>query len=450
MSVHIMRAATACAVLAGLTTAGFAEDSAEATPDTKALLEYVKRLESRVDELEREREWPLESFRGQSESVLESAVRSINWSGFLEVEYNYNFRHGSDIDGVRGETLGFNQLRGPDQNENTFTLQHVQLMADRPLTSVGSTGFRVRADYGYTPQYDDRDSNFDASGLFSPTDPSGVNSDLARDALELDEAYMSYRMDLAGMSQDCLTYLDLTVGKFYSPLGFETPNNTDNWVLTRNLLYTIGSPITHTGIRAELPLSECMKITGYFVNGWDNVLDANDGKTGILSVELGPYEQMKSTLTLNVSYGDEGSFLGHTGDKTQFYEAIWKANLTDDTEVAVDAFWGMTDELFDRDGSGANTTDRRWRGVAAYIRHHYSDKLWVSSRLGYHRDEFAAMDFKVVDATVAVGYELGEGLTVALEYRHDHARGSFEPYFGPNEEEIADQDTITASFLYRF
>lgn len=442
MSVQHVRVAGAFVALAALSSIGVAGDAGpdaapSANPEVKELLEYIRKLETRVNDLEREQEWPLENYRAQSGSVLADVVRSTNISGYIEFQYGYNFRHGPEEPGLRGDTLGFNQQRGSDRHESTFNMQNVQLLVDRPLTALNSTGFRVRADYGQVSEFNDRDVNFDAGDTF-----------------EVEEAYMAWRMC---MPWDQMPYMDLAVGQFYSPLGLETPDNTydnwggptqdsGNWLVTRNPIHVFGTPMTHTGIRASLPFSDCFLANLYLVNGWDNKLDTNDAKTVIANFVLGRFPGfMDSRIQLNASYGNEtDSFGGDQGDKTRFAEFIWDAKLRPDTEVALDLVIGETDDFF-------NSGDtRNWRAASAYIRHHYNDKLWISARAGGYKDNgFFGGQTYLLDGSIAVGYEVGEGMTVAVEYRHDHSsRG--DVYLNTNGNADDEQDTLTASFVYRF
>ena len=187
MSVQHMRVAAVSAVLA-LSAAGYADEAEQSNPDSRALLEYVKKLESRVDQLEQEKQWPLDQVRSQSGSALESAVRSVNISGYMEFQYGKNLRHGGG-GATRGDTLNYNALAGSSRDDTSFDFQNLQLLVDKPLTSLDSTGFRVRAEYGQVAIFNNRDFNFNA----------GDN------AFNVREANLSWRMSTAWRSRCGLT-----------------------------------------------------------------------------------------------------------------------------------------------------------------------------------------------------------------------------------------------------
>jgi hypothetical protein len=437
MTVHHVRFAGALAALAALSVSALAADpvpgAPAGNPEVGELLEHIRRLESRVGELEREREWPLEHFRGQSSSVLEDAVRSMNISGHIEFMYAYNFRDGGAVDGRRGKTVGFSQFRGTDADAETFSMQQVQLLVDKPLTSYGSAGFRIRVDYGRVAEFNDRDPVFDGFlGLTS--------------ALEVEEVYMNYR---ACTFWDWMPYFDVAVGQFYSPLGFEVSENTHNWLVTRNYIHVFGTPRTHTGVRLTLPLSSCLEANLYAVNNWDNDIDVDDSKTGIANVI---WEVMEGhTLTLNASYGHDDDVFGRQGNKTTFLEAIWHTQLSPDTGIALDGVWGEAGRDF-LDGFG-RPQRRKWRGVSAYVKHNYTQRSWVSFRADWYRDNLIAIAARtspvMLSGSVAVGYDVAEDLTVALEFRHDHSRKD-DMFLNGSGSAKNKQDTLTASLVYRF
>jgi len=499
MAVHTMRVAAVAAVLA-LSAVGFADDVDQSNPDTKALLEYVKKLEGRVNQLEQEKQWPLDEVRSASSSALEAAVRSVNISGYMEFQYAYNLRHGGThvIPGSpRGDTLAYSPNRGAANDDNGFSFQNVQVLVDKPLAAMNSTGFRVRAEFGEVSRFDNRDFSF---------------TDTAH-AFDVREAFMSWRMETGwGLTN----YVDLSVGKMDSPIGLESPDapNPNNYgLVTRGAIRNLFTPVTHTGIRAVFPWMECAKTSIYFVNGWDNVRDAADGKTGIISHEMGPFEWLNSTVIINASYGNEGNLGGgagftgagltgfstrgsttggggtgvpvipgtplntgieQDGDKTALLEVIWKGKIDDANSVALDGMWERRDHgTIDAGGffispgltgggttkgggaaaaAGGSTSTQDVYAIQGYYRHDMSKTMWVSGRLGYYRAAGGRgiISTRVADASVAVGWNLADDLSMALEYRHDHAFSNGQPFFTSSGNANGNQDTITASFVYQF
>lgn len=73
--------------------------------------------------------------------------------------------------------------------------------------------------------------------------------------------------------------ISLDFGKFMTIYGAEAPESQLNFNYTRGLLNSLGQPFHHTGLRANFDISDQFWITGLLVNGWDNTIDDNMGKT---------------------------------------------------------------------------------------------------------------------------------------------------------------------------
>jgi hypothetical protein len=79
--------------------------------------------------------------------------------------------------------------------------------------------------------------------------------------------------------------LELDFGKFDSVFGAEVAESQDNLNYTRGALWWLGQPKFHTGLRAAWQIVPELSATALVVNGWNNTLDNNLGKT--YGVELG-------------------------------------------------------------------------------------------------------------------------------------------------------------------
>ncbi len=71
----------------------------------------------------------------------------------------------------------------------------------------------------------------------------------------------------------------LDFGKFDTIYGAEVADSQANFNYTRGLLYWLGQPVFHTGLRAAIDISPQFWITALAVNGWNNTIDNNSGKT---------------------------------------------------------------------------------------------------------------------------------------------------------------------------
>src|SRR5258708_30516621 len=73
--------------------------------------------------------------------------------------------------------------------------------------------------------------------------------------------------------------LQVDVGKFVTPMGAEVIESKDNWNYSRGLLFSYAIPYYHFGVRAKYTFNPKYNVTGFIVNGWNNVVDNNTGKT---------------------------------------------------------------------------------------------------------------------------------------------------------------------------
>ena len=90
--------------------------------------------------------------------------------------------------------------------------------------------------------------------------------------------------------------LTLMAGKFVTLAGSEVIASTGNMNFTRSMLFG-AIPFTHTGVRAGYAMSNTVTLYGGLNNGWDQLTDANKGKT----LELGATIIPIRPLTINVT-----------------------------------------------------------------------------------------------------------------------------------------------------
>src|SRR5574342_326858 len=97
--------------------------------------------------------------------------------------------------------------------------------------------------------------------------------------------------------------LQVDVGKFATPHGAEVIDSKDNWNYSRGLLYTLAIPFYHFGIRSKYTWNPKVALSAFMVNGWNNVVDNNTGKTYGLTLNLNPTS--KIAITQNDMAGPE-------------------------------------------------------------------------------------------------------------------------------------------------
>jgi hypothetical protein len=68
-------------------------------------------------------------------------------------------------------------------------------------------------------------------------------------------------------------------GKFDTIYGAEVAESQDNINYTRGVLYWLGQPLFHTGLRVSAELGQNLTLRALAVNGWNNSVDNNAGKS---------------------------------------------------------------------------------------------------------------------------------------------------------------------------
>jgi hypothetical protein len=73
--------------------------------------------------------------------------------------------------------------------------------------------------------------------------------------------------------------VSIDFGKFDTIYGAEVAESQDNINYTRGVLYWLGQPLFHTGLRVNAELGQNLTLRALAVNGWNNTVDNNAGKT---------------------------------------------------------------------------------------------------------------------------------------------------------------------------
>ncbi len=174
----------------------------------------------------------------------------IEFSAFVDAyaSFNYNF--------PKPQT-GKNRLRAHDQT-NGFSLAWVGVNASYPADPVGGT---ISLRFGPS-------AHQIAAGCLSVESPcdSGVGLENVK------QGFVSWK---PGGADSAIT---LDLGKFDTPFGLEVAESQLNMNYTRSMLYA-SQPVTHTGLRANFVVADAFDFRVLAVNGWNNSIDNNVGKS---------------------------------------------------------------------------------------------------------------------------------------------------------------------------
>jgi hypothetical protein len=204
---------------------------------------------------------------------------------YQELSLN-GFVSSSVVVNVNAPASRTNQYRVFDVDDRSFTLDVVELVVQRAVSSPERIGFRVDVTFGSSVS-----KVTAAAGLFR--DEEGKAGDF-----DVHQAYLSY---IAPVGKG----LRFDAGKFITHIGYEVIDGYDGYNdnHSRSLLFGYAEPVTHTGLRLTYPFSDKVSGQFYLVNGWDNARDNNRGKSFGGQLALSPSPQV--SITANYLGGPE-------------------------------------------------------------------------------------------------------------------------------------------------
>jgi len=392
-------AAAAAALVMGATTA-----KAEQT------------LQQRVEELEKQ-------VKDQKMSIAGNLGLDIH--GMIAGDYLYNFNSPDSHE---------NQFRVIDTDANSFTLNDAFLYVarqkeDEPL------GFVMDFDFGKTAEVVGSVTRWSNN----PDNTESTNS------FELRDAYLTYKVPVG----DGIT---LKAGKFVTLLGYEVlkTHSSFNPNISNSMLFGYAIPFTHTGLLANVPLGGMFSLDIGVVNGWDNPVDNNDGKSLLAGIAFNPVEMF--SLYVSGTYGPEQNDNGHS--KRGVVTAVGTLKATKELTFVVDADYGNETDLVP---SGPDLKSADWYGVAGYAIYQVNDKLSLNFRAeGFADPDGVRTAFQepgfgpgvtAWEVTPTVAYQIMDGLLWRAEYRHDETDKRF---FEKDNHMIRGQDTIATELIYAF
>ena len=306
-------------------------------------------------------------------------------------------------------------LRNFDVNHNNFSLSYAEVALAKPATEASRGGFRV--DFGAG----------DTADMVNAYEPGGTNY-----LRYVQQAYVSY---LAPVGKG----LTIDFGKFVTPAGAEVIENKDNFNYSRGLLFALAIPYYHMGARVGYAVNDKVSVTGYLVNGWNNVIDNNDGKTVGVSLAIKP--NAKLALYQNYLVGEE-----------------WASDVDGGTRNLLDTVlsYAATDKLtllgnfdYGRDELEGEAVD--WVGFAGSFKYQATDKFAVAPRFETLADgaRFVTGGTDRVSSVTLTGeYKAVGGLMTRFEYRTDF---SSDPFFVDKDADLKkNQTTLSVGVIYAF
>lgn len=371
---------------------------------------------------------------GYSEGGGDAWYDAIEFSAFVDAYYsiNYNFPK---------PQYDRNLLRQFDKS-NGFALSWVGVNASYPAEPVGAT---VSLRFGPTAGI--------IAGSCISEDRS--NCDSAHSLEYVKQAFASFKPGGA----DSMFQLDF--GKFDTPFGAEVAESHLNMNYTRGLLFA-SQPLFHTGLRANFAVADAFDFKILAVNGWNNTIDNNVGKSlgaqfnvhlhgkdgeDLLTLSLGymggPEHDDRATVVCDAGTAfDAGSgkcvsSMGSMGDSgvvdratsntkglRHLIDFVATSNPIERLRLALNVDYGRESVRSSKDLSQFDSAD--YFGVMLAARVAVIDELGLAMRGEYFRDNGGFLVLQrpeikkdLVGGTFTIDYLPADFLTIRLDNRLD-------------------------------
>jgi hypothetical protein len=245
-------------------------------------------------------------------------------------------------------------------------------------------------------------------------------------------------------------------GRFVTLLGAEVipTYQNQNYNETRSFLFTLGEPLTHTGIQGAYTFNDYVSVTGGLNNGWDAPqLSTNNGPNYEGELVLNTKDKSLS-LVVNGIWGP--NLAGHSNSNLGAIDPIVTYKPAFLPGVTLESEYLYASES----GPVVHGHSATWQGLAGYFV--YDWNAWeFASRGEFFDDEDGARTGTAQtlwELTQTVTFKVPEvtGLLARLEYRHDNSNVEIFPnnnFVNPTthlQQLWAGQDTLSANVIYAF
>jgi hypothetical protein len=326
----------------------------------------------------------------------------VQVSGMLDGYYVFNNNHPS---------TGKNQVRAFDVYSNQPDLSFAKTAIEY---SPGPIGFRV--DFGFG-------EGFNAFHWFDP------NNDL-KPFHHFQQAYVSFK-------PKSWHGIEIDGGKFFTSAGAELTDTQSNWNYSRSLLFALG-PYYHVGIRTSFPVGK--RFTGgvQFVNGWNDLVDNNTGKTlGFTGTYSAGNVSWANTYYTGPEHTDTNRGWRH------FYDSVLTVVAGKKTAMYVNFDYGIDRNV----GTGAS----KFYGIAYAVHYAATSRISFTPRVEWYNDRdgwATGTPQKLKEYTLTAEYKMFEGFLGRLEWRQDF---SDQPFFHRgNDQLVKSQPTLILGFVAFF
>jgi hypothetical protein len=340
-------------------------------------------------------------------TLAERLFNSTNISGSVDGYYGLDFEHPADRQAA---------LRVFDNYQNQFSLNLAELVINRAPDKDTPLGYNLTLGYG------------NAIHVVNSLEPGGENF-----TQNVEQAYLSY---LAPIGKG----LQIDFGKFVTPAGAELIESAPDWNYSRSVLFGYAIPFYHFGLRAAYTFNPKVTLTGYLVNGWNDIVAVNTGKTYGFSLALAP--SSKVSITQNYLGGPQTP--GTNSHWRNLSDTVVQFNVTPKLSLLENFDYGAGDMM-----PGVNSV--YWTGIATYAKYTFNSQYAFAARYEYYNDHYGfttGTAQHINEFTLTFQRVFAHDLISRLEFRRDISN---VPYFPRGVAELVkNQNTLELGLMYVF
>lgn len=199
--------------------------------------------------------------------------------------------------------------------------------------------------------------------------------------------------------------LNIKVGHFYSPTGYETVPAPDNFFYTHAYTFNNGEPFTHTGFVGNYSVNANWSvmggaITGSATGGWDGGFDKQLGNWGGIGGITWASDDRRSSVNITGTYSETST---RSNKPWGMYNIVLQHRITPKTHMVLHHVHGYAGGIL---LNGA-PTNAEWYGINTHLYYDLLNDLSIGIRGEWFRDRdgFRVFSpFRVVAATDNTGH----------------------------------------------
>ena len=273
--------------------------------------------------------------------------------GWVEQSFTFNFSSPADR---------INAGRAFDDRSNDYRFNQLAFNVERTFSDKNEfqIGGKVELMYGNDMRYTQ------IRGLTVDTDGSRLISgtDYQFDPVQF---YLTSRIPIGDYS------LDLKIGRYNTPIGFEVIDAVGNPLFSHGYLFNYAIPFTHTGIQGDFKINDHIAVYYGATFGWDVFDDQNGNITHMAGAYGNVTEKWK--YAFNAITGAEGS---EDNEWRTVFNLVTTYQWTEAFSTSADFVYGF--------GQSGDQSDTYWWGVAAYATYRFNPQLAATLRGEYFLD----------------------------------------------------------------